>query len=127
MNNTLLWIDDERQVPEGFTHWAKTSQQAIDILSAHRPEEGVIALICFDHDLGYDPTDGHPSLEGDNPTYDDTRRVVEWMVEHNVWPEMAIVHSHNPIGATWLENVLRIEGPQNMTVVRQAYTERMFS
>lgn len=94
--NTLLWIDDERQMPEGFTHWAKTSQEAISILS--QPREGALVIIAFDHDLGYDSTDF---------TYDDVRPVIRWMHENDVYPEMAIVHSHNPIGAKWIMNELK--------------------
>ena len=122
--NTLLWIDDERRPPEGFTHWARTSQEAIDILS--QPREGALAWVSFDHDLSMVPDDGHPKMDDGEP-YDDARRVVKWMIENNVWPELAMVHSMNPIGATWLFHVLSNKGPENMKVLRMPYNPRNYA
>ena len=41
-----LWLDDVRTPPEGWV-WAKTAQEAIDLLLTREIEE-----ISLDHDLG---------------------------------------------------------------------------
>jgi hypothetical protein len=121
----LLWIDDEREKPKAFTHWAKTSQEAIDILSGLSEEDSLV-LISFDHDLAMDPSDGHPKLDDGNG-YDDSRRVVEWMIKNSVWPKSAHVHSMNPIGSAWLYSVLNIEGPLELSVIRAPYNPRNYT
>lgn len=124
MTNILLWIDDERNMPVGYTHWAKTSQEAIDILSS-LSQEDVLVLVSFDHDLGYNYEDGHSSLDNDVPD-DNTRRVATWMVEHHVFPEMAIIHSHNPIGASWLYRTLVYDGPEGMKVIKAPFDAKFY-
>lgn len=83
MNTTNLWIDDIRLPPEGYL-WAKTSAEAINMLSTN----DVFKHISFDHDLGGDDT---------------SRKVVLWLCENDgKWPSSASVHSMNPIGKEWL-------------------------
>lgn len=119
MTNIRLWIDDERQMPEGFTHWAKTSQEAIDILDSIRQSGDVLALVCFDHDLGYSWEDGHPQLDG-GVQDDNSRPVVKWMHSVGLYPELAIVHSQNPIGAAWIVSELK----NHTQVIRQPYNPK---
>lgn len=83
----MLWIDDIRQPPQDFTHWAKTSEEAIELLKSNHFE-----VASFDHDLGGDDT---------------TRKVVLWLCENDThWPSICIVHSQNPIGVTWLRGMI---------------------
>ena len=42
-----IWLDDEREMPGDFTHWAKTAAEAIDLL-----KQGNVVAISLDHDLG---------------------------------------------------------------------------
>lgn len=121
----LLWIDDEREAPKAFTHWARTSKEAIAVLS-QMSEEDVLVLVSFDHDLSMDPTDGHP-LADDGEEYDTSRPVVEWMIVNDVWPKEAHVHSMNPVGANWLYNVINIEGHYQVKVVRLPYNPRNYT
>lgn len=112
-------MDDERDMPEGYTHWAKTSQEAIDILYSISQED-VLMVVSFDHDLGYSYEDGHSSLDNGIPD-DNTRRVATWMVEHHVFPEKAIIHSHNPIGSRWLQETLMHDGPKDMKIIKAPF------
>lgn len=124
MNNVSLWIDDERAKPAPFTHWAKTSQEAIEILSSLRPDDSLI-MVSFDHDLGYNWEDGHSSLDG-GVRDDNSRAVVEWMHENEVYPELSMIHSQNPIGADWIFKALTKDGPPSMTVVKMPYSSKNY-
>ena len=99
--NMKLWIDDERPTPEGYTHTAKTSQEAIDLLDDAMDCGIIVEHVSFDHDLGYNYEDGHSMLVGG--VQDDTsRRVMTWMIENNFWPNTLSIHTQNPVGFEWL-------------------------
>lgn len=118
MTDIHLWIDDERPMPEAFTHWVKTSQEAIDFLQSVRDDkESFVQVISFDHDLGYNYEDGHSSLDGGQQ--DDTSRpVLLWMIENQFWPMIIFVHSYNPIGAQWLMGMAQQYAPPVVQVSR---------
>lgn len=40
-----VWLDDTRAMPDDYTHWAKTSDEAIELLKTGQVEE-----ISLDHD-----------------------------------------------------------------------------
>ena len=44
-----LWLDDSRQMPEGYDIWARTASEAISII-----DYGTVTHIAFDHHLGGD-------------------------------------------------------------------------
>ncbi len=98
MNGQLsLYIDDDRVVPAEFTHFARTSAEAIELLVEHR-----FTLISFDHDLGGDDT---------------SQLVVRWMIATGVRAVEYRVHSANKIGRSWLDNAIaddlsRDDGPR---------------
>jgi hypothetical protein len=88
MNPLNLWIDDIRPMPRGYHLWAKTSEEAIEMISSNEP----FGHISFDHDLGGEDT---------------SRKVVLWLCETTgKWPSTAKVHSMNPIGKQWLEGMI---------------------
>jgi len=121
----LLWIDDERPIPPGFTHWVKTSQEAIEFLTSLTSDD-FLAIASFDHDLGFDPTDGHPKAEGDNPSYDTTRPVAKWMIENKVFPQVVMIHTSNPIGAKWLYETFTHDGPEGLPVARAPFNPKNY-
>ena len=123
MSNVLLWIDDERDAPEWFTHWAKTSQAAIDMLEQFKFQGDVLIHASFDHDLGYSWEDGHSSLDN-NVQDDNSRRIAQWMVDNNYFPEAVTIHTQNPIGANYLMSLFRADGPQGMMVIRRPYNPK---
>lgn len=85
-----LWVDDLRPAPRGWT-WAKTSQEAIELL-----ENGSFDEISLDHDLGGDDT---------------TRSVVLRLCETDSFPGIVRVHTANPVGREWLEGMIERYGP----------------
>lgn len=116
-----LWIDDERVPPQSWTanpapDWATTSVGAINLLR-NAMEWGVeYEIISFDHDLGYNYEDGSSLLDG-GVQDDNSRAVMNWMVEHDYWPSRAIlVHSMNPIGAAWLLGTARSHAPKGLII-----------
>jgi len=86
-----LWIDDERPRPNEYTHHAKTSSDAITLLTAARLASVNVSKISFDHDLSI--------VEGDDDT---SRPVMRWIIEHDSWPDEMAFHTANPVGHEWL-------------------------
>lgn len=77
-----LWIDDLRPAPTGWV-WAKSSDEAIEILDRWQHSSVTLTMASFDHDLGGDDT----SLP-----------VIDWFIEHQRWPNAVYVHTANPVG-----------------------------
>lgn len=88
-----LWIDDLRTPPNDTWIWAKTSQEALDIINEHKND---IEAVSFDHDLGRDDT---------------SRRVALHMAEFECFPEKCWVHSMNPVGAKYIKDTINHYGP----------------
>lgn len=92
--NYKLFIDDERFPVEDDWVIARTSGEAIGIMT----DRGWPQYISFDHDLGGPDT---------------SRNVVNWMVEQALdgdYPGYVpgwYVHSQNPIGRDWINNRMR--------------------
>jgi len=86
-----LWLDDVRPMKVGFDVHARTSQEAIDILS-----KGNVRHISFDHDLG-----------GDDTGY----KVATWIEEQahtKDFPRLTWeIHSANPPGATKIQAAMQ--------------------
>lgn len=85
---TSLWVDDLRNPPLGWA-WAKTSAEAIGMLSRRRWDR-----MSLDHDLGGEDT---------------ARRVVLWLCEQDnpdAWPVEVFVHTQNPVGEQWLRGMV---------------------
>lgn len=87
-----LFVDDQRD-PSWFglgSEWtiARNSTDTINILKT-----GNVVECWLDHDLG-----------GDDTGY----RVVCWMENNNVWPELGVrCHSANPVGKSRIEAAIR--------------------
>ena len=78
-------------MPEDFTHHARTSTEAIEMLESFR-EQGVYPeLVSLDHDLGGDDT---------------TRPIVLWWCTTLAWANAIAVHSANPVGVEWLTGMI---------------------
>lgn len=79
-----LWVDDERPMPAGYTgndDWALTSIHAINMLEARTEAGTQYDEVSLDHDLG-----------GDDTGF----KVLDWMIEHKVWPKTLTIHTSNP-------------------------------
>lgn len=75
-----LWVDDERPAPLGFTHWAKTSQEAIAALRLMNLTVQVDE-VSLDHDLGGDDTG---------------MKVLQHFIDYDNWPDTLTIHTANP-------------------------------
>lgn len=94
-----LFVDDERKAPSGWI-LAKTSADAIELLSLCRDGLRAITDLSLDHDLSI--------VDGEDDT---TRPVVLWMCEHDWWPANVYVHTGNPVGEEWLVGMVQRYAP----------------
>ena len=83
-----LWIDDIREMPEDFDVWAKTANEALNILKS-----GKVTHVSFDHDLG-------DVMDGDATGYDVAKWVEEQAYHGKIDPFTYAVHSANTVGAS---------------------------
>jgi hypothetical protein len=102
-----IYLDDERPLPREFTHLVKTSQEAINLLTSLRLARTEVELFSFDHDLG-------GWREGED--YDDSKRVLRWMILNSYWPRTLRFHTANPIAHKWLRLLARDEAPEGVVV-----------
>lgn len=105
-----LWIDDLRKDPDtehaaysertGWV-WAKSSGEAIALLTLRRAVGKKVDVIAFDHDLGGDDT---------------TRPVMHWLIERDYWPATITVHTANPVGREWLVGMAKRYAPEGTEI-----------
>jgi len=85
-----LWVDDERQMPDGYDCWAHTYDEAVNAINTQFSPALYSLFIDFDHDLGL----------GRNG-YD----FAKWLLENDYRGQFSI-HSMNPIGAANIRQLL---------------------
>jgi hypothetical protein len=109
-----LWLDDTRKPPWGYSLWARTADQCIEMLQAHEVEH-----CSLDHDLhadhyafqfapGYNEAE-HP---WDRASFKEKTgyAVIEWMIANDRWPPEIFVHSLST-GAEDMMAALRKHAP----------------
>lgn len=109
-----IWLDDERPMPWDSNNipWhvhARTSAEAIDWLETWRRNNAVrdrplgrgIDEVSLDHDLGGDDTG---------------MKVLDWMVEHNVWPHNLTIHTSNPPARKRMLATANAEAPASVGI-----------
>jgi hypothetical protein len=89
-----LWLDDLRPAPEGWV-WAKTVEEAIEVLEA-----GEVGEASLDYDMGLGKRNGDA--------------LCLWMAENEVWPQTLTVHSSNPPGARSMCRLIERHGPYRL-------------
>lgn len=100
-----MWLDDVRRPPsEGWT-WVKSVEKAIATF-----ESSIVIEISFDNDL--------------HPFERDGLEVCEWMVEHNVWPGLAHVHTDNRVASTKICNLLERNGYRRVQGRPRSFAKR---
>jgi inorganic pyrophosphatase len=133
-----LWLDDVRD-PENFIAvrkwytdndnlkwvWVKTVQEAIDALKTNQ-----VAIASLDHDLGFLSPDGKTMLDLESwieipedeiatRKIETGKEVIMFLIEqaiegNNYWPvEGTYVHSANPVGKKWMQEMIANYGPYN--------------
>ena len=88
-------MDDVRRPPSDEWIWAKSFDQAIEVL-----QTGDVAEASLDNDL-------HPFVH-------DGLEVVEWMIEKRVFPRRVRVHTDNRIASTEMCGLLERSGYQKV-------------
>lgn len=79
-----IWLDDVREMPEGFDFWAKTAEEALIFVRLDR-----VSHISFDNDLG----------EGIGKEGYDVAKVIEERAFHGIGSQITWdIHSQNPEG-----------------------------
>lgn len=103
-----IWVDDERPMPWDY-HFtnihAETSDEAIGWLEAWRrnnaqrgrPLGHMIDEVSLDHDLG-----------GDDTGF----KVLDWMIENEVWPQELTIHTANPVARKRMLAAANAEAPE---------------
>jgi len=79
-----VWLDDIRQIPDGFDIWAKNSDFLLGLLIS-----GNVTYISFDHDLGNDDF---------GTGYDVAKWIEQMAYDGNINPIEWDIHSANPVG-----------------------------
>ncbi len=90
-----LWLDDTRKPPWGYDLWARTADQAIEMLQRHGDE---IEHCSLDHDLHethYAIQEAEPGKPWDRSRFKEKTgyAVIEWMIANNHWVPEIHVHS----------------------------------
>ncbi len=81
-----VWLDDERPMPEMYTHHAKTADEAIALLAT-----GKVDTISLDYDLGMEHA-------GNKTGYDVARYIEENALNGNLKRIRLRVHTHSEKG-----------------------------
>lgn len=92
-----------------FNNECKTSDEAIRWLEAYRrnnakrnrPLGTLIKEVSLDHDLG-----------GDDTGF----KVLDWMIEHEVWPQELTIHTANPVARKRMLAAANAEAPDWVTI-----------
>ena len=102
-----LWHDDVRRPPNDTWNWARTNDEARELLR-RQPYD----IASLDHDLGLDYVDPDtPNADelvarGDWPR-DDGQQLAKWIAQHpHLCPPRIRVHSWNPVGALTMARIL---------------------
>lgn len=98
-----LWHDDIRRPPSDDWLWARTNEQAREILSTYDITEA-----SLDHDLGcheLDP-DAPDAWLYRGQSEDNGFELVKWMCETGHLPKTIVIHSWNPDGSRRMADAL---------------------
>lgn len=111
-----LWLDDCRKMPSDYDLWAKTADEAIDMLQKHE-----IDHCSLDHDLADDHDKyglsgyGEPPISRESFKEKTGYSVLLWMAENGKWPASVNVHTANPSGKADMMLFLERHAPEGTT------------
>lgn len=88
--SSKFYIDDLRPAPD--TSWTviRNSRTALIAIDGFRIRNMHLQAVSLDHDLGGDDT---------------TRPIMLYFCSNNYWPDEVYVHSANPVGVNWLQEM----------------------
>ena len=87
-----IWVDDIRQVPEGYV-WTRSVNETIRLIEQAEQDGIQIELIDLDHDLGDYADDGGDAI-----------KILDYLVENSKFYPVRL-HTANPVG---LDNMRRM-------------------
>ena len=87
-----IWVDDVRQVPEGYD-WTRSVNETIRLIEQAEQDGIQIELIDLDHDLGDYADDGGDAI-----------KILDYLVENSKFYPVRL-HTANPVG---LDNMRRM-------------------
>jgi hypothetical protein len=86
-----IWLDDKREMPEGYDVWAKNAYFAIGLILGGR-----VTHVSFDHDLGLFGKD--TSLDPNNTGYYVAKTIKKLAARNEIDPITWEIHTSNPVG-----------------------------
>lgn len=86
-----LWIDDVRLPPDDSWIHAENSDEALSFMQHCLDNNVPLDSVAYDHDLGGD---------------DNTRKIIMWQIEHNLFPSDVIILTANPVGREWIVGMI---------------------
>lgn len=118
--NTMnkIWVDDIRRPPDDSWNWARTNDDARELLQ-RQPYD----IASLDHDLGlhfHDPDmpDADMQVLGCDWPQDDGEQLAKWLHRNPQFtPKLIRIHSFNPVGARRMKRILDAD-PQVTTIIR---------
>ena len=92
-----IWVDDVRPASEGYTRWARSVNEAKEIIELFETfaESASIELIDLDYDSGDYEKDGGPYI-----------KLMDWLVERGTLYPLAF-HSQNCVGMEYMKRMYR--------------------
>ena len=95
-----LWLDDCRKPPFGYDLWAKTYEQAIEMLQTHEISHASLDHDLFEEHYEPEPTGYMPAPPLNRSKYKEKTgyAVLEWMAAQNHWVHDISVHTLNRRG-----------------------------
>lgn len=83
----IVWLDDERPMPEGYDVHARNAREAIELLAG-----GEVTFMSFDHDLG-----------SGNGSGSDVAKYVEEYAWRGTLKRLGwAIHTANPVGRSYM-------------------------
>lgn len=92
-NKALIYLDDLREAPEGYTR-VKSVNEAISLIESLEKQNIDIELIDLDHDLGDFSNDGGDAI-----------KLLDWLVERKTFYPVTL-HTMNVVGRDNMQKII---------------------
>lgn len=102
MNGLTIWVDDIRPVPANYTHWCKSVDECINLISKAKLANIPIDVIDLDHDAGDYAEHGGDYI-----------RLLDWLEATKLNDDNHTafrIHTMNPVGKQQMINIIQHNG-----------------
>ena len=93
-DDVFLWLDDIRKMPAGYTHHARSVNEAKRMIIAAERRGECVELLDLDHDLGDYAYDGGDGI-----------RLIDWLLERGTLYRITL-HTANPVGRANMQRMI---------------------